>query len=274
MRTASQTPSHEHSDRYTHGYERPVLAAHATRTAQTSAGYLLPHLRPGMSLLDVGCGPASITLDLAQRLRPGRVLGVDTSAQALAAARAEAARRGDSTTSFEQADAYSLPCADGSFDVVHAHQVLQHLADPVAALREMARVAGSLVAVRDVEYRTMSFFPDLPGLQMWLDTYRQIARANDAEPDAGRYLKAWAHAAGLADTTVTVSAWCYADPDSVHWWSHSQAERVHGQAFTSEAIEAGRSAAEVEEMVQAWIDWGDSPDAYFTMTHTELLARV
>ncbi len=251
-----------------------MLAAHATRTAENSAGYLLPHLHPGMSLLDVGCGPAAITLDLAARLRPGQVVGVDTSAQVLAAARAEAARRGDDTTSFQQADVSSLPFDDGSFDVVHAHQVLQHLADPVAALREMARVAGSLVAVRDVEYRTMSFFPELPGLEMWLDTYRRIARSNAAEPDAGRYLKAWARAAGLDDVAVTVSSWCYADPVSVRWWSRSQAERVHGQTFTRQAIEAGRSAADVEEMVQAWIDWGDSPDAYFTMAHTEVIARV
>ncbi|MCI1747424.1 MAG: methyltransferase domain-containing protein [Acidipropionibacterium sp.] len=268
------TTSRHSDNRYTHGYEAPVLAAHATRTAESSAGYLLPHLRPGMSLLDVGCGPATITLDLASRLRPGRVIGVDASAQVLDAARAEAARRGDATTSFQQADATSLPFPDGSFDVVHAHQVLQHLADPVAALAEMARVAGSLVAVRDVEYRTMSWYPDVPGLGLWLDTYRQIARANNAEPDAGRYLKAWARAAGLTDLSVGVSAWTYADPASVGWWSHSQAARVHGEAFTRQAIEAGRSAADVEEMTQAWIDWGNSPDAYFTMAHTEVLGRV
>ncbi len=251
-----------------------MLAAHATRTAESSAGYLLPQLRPGMNLLDVGCGPATITLDLAERLRPGKVIGVDAATEALEAARAEAARRGDTTTTFQVADISALPFADGSFDVVHAHQVLQHLQDPVAALAEMARVSGSLVAVRDVEYRTMSWYPEVPGLEFWLDTYRRIAHANDAEPDAGRYLKAWAHAAGLDDVTVTATAWTYADPVSVHWWSRSQAARVHGEAFTRQAVEAGCSAADVEEMTQAWIDWGDSPDAYFAMVHTELLARI
>lgn len=259
---------------YTHGHSAPVLAAHATRSAATSAGYLLPELEPGMSLLDIGCGPGTVALDLAERVRPGRVVGVDPSLEALEAARDEASRRGDRTTDFMAADVAELPFADASFDVVHAHQVLQHLQDPVGALREMARVSASLVAVRDVEYRTMSWYPDIPGLNMWLDTYRAIARANAAEPDAGRHLKSWARAAGLEDLQVTASTWCYTDPESVHWWSTSQAARVAGQTFTRQAVEIGRSRADVEEMRRAWLDWGASPDAYFAMVHTELLARV
>ncbi len=267
--------SHSYTESgYTHGHSAPVLAAHSTRTAADSAGYLLPELHPGMSLLDIGCGPGTVTLDLAGRLHPGRVVGIDPSAEALEAARDEAARRGDTTTTFLAADVAALPFDDASFDVVHAHQVLQHLADPVGALAEMSRVARELVAVRDVEYRTMSWYPDLPGLDMWLETYRAIARGNGAEPDAGRHLKSWALAAGLEDLQVTASTWCYTDPESVHWWSTSQAARVAGQTFTRQAVEIGRSRADVEEMRRAWLDWGASPDAYFAMVHTELLARV
>ncbi|AXE38181.1 Demethylrebeccamycin-D-glucose O-methyltransferase [Acidipropionibacterium virtanenii] len=272
---AAVRSSHSYAESsYTHGHSAPVLNAHATRTATSSAHYLLGSLRPGMSLLDVGCGPGTVTLDLAERVRPGLVVGVDPSVEALEAARAEASRRADRTTTFMAADVVALPFEDGSFDVVHAHQVLQHLQDPVAALREMARVSASLVAVRDVEYRTMSWYPDLPGLDMWLDTYRGIARANGAEPDAGRHLKAWARAAGLENLRVTASTWCYCDPVSVRWWSSSQAARVSGATFTRQALSAGRSTADIEEMARAWIDWGRSPDAYFVMVHTELVAEV
>lgn len=125
---------------YSHGHDASVLDSHAARTAANSAAYLLPHLRDGLDLLDVGCGPGTITLDLAQAVGSGRVVGLDQVAAPLEGARAAAAARGDERTTFEVGDVYALPFEDDSFDVTHAHQVLQHVADPVAALREMARV--------------------------------------------------------------------------------------------------------------------------------------
>src|SRR3954466_12224776 len=123
---------------YTHGHGDEVLRAYRRRTAENSAGYLMRVLRPGLDLLDVGCGPGSITVDLAARVAPGRVLGVDVASAPLEQARGLAARAGVQAE-FRVGDVYALEADDDSFDVVHAHQVLQHLTDPVAALREMAR---------------------------------------------------------------------------------------------------------------------------------------
>ena len=95
--------------RYTHGHEPATLASHGRRTAESSCGYLLPVLAPGMRVLDVGCGPGTITLDLAQAVAPGEVVGIEPVPGPLAAARDEAARRGDTTTRFEQADVFALP---------------------------------------------------------------------------------------------------------------------------------------------------------------------
>src|SRR3954454_19712121 len=119
-------------DTYTHGHAEPVLQSHRWRTAENSAGYLLPSLRPGLDLLDVGCGPGTITVDLAALVAPGRVVGIDVSADPLAEARGLAERAGVDVT-FDVGDVYALAEPDDTFDVVHAHQVLQHLADPVAA---------------------------------------------------------------------------------------------------------------------------------------------
>ena len=119
--------------RYLHGHAPSVLASHTVRTAENSCSYLLPHLREGMRVLDIGCGPATITLDLAERVgASGQVTGIEPLAETLELGRAEAARRGDTRTRFEVGDVFALPYDDGSFDVVHAHQVLQHLTDPVA----------------------------------------------------------------------------------------------------------------------------------------------
>src|ERR1700754_4743938 len=115
---------------YTHGHHESVLRAHRWRTAENSAAYLLPALTPGARLLDVGCGPGTITADLAALV--GSVTAVETAPAALDAARAVAADRGVAIE-FAVEDVHALTFADDSFDVVHAHQVLQHVADPVAA---------------------------------------------------------------------------------------------------------------------------------------------
>ena len=77
-------------DTYTHGHHASVLRSHEWRTAENSAGYLLPHLRPGLELLDVGCGPGTITVDLALRVAPGRVVGIDPAAEVVERAAANA----------------------------------------------------------------------------------------------------------------------------------------------------------------------------------------
>ena len=261
---------------YTHGHHPSVLRSHTWRTAANSAAYLLPHLRPGLDLLDVGCGPGTITLDLAAVVAPGRTLGVDAAATVVEQARAAAAERGLNVT-FAVGDAYALDAADGTFDVVHAHQVLQHLADPVAALAEWARVTrpGGLVAARDADYAGMHWFPRDPMLDRWLELYRAAARANGGEPDAGRHVLAWAHAAGLSDVTPTASIWCYADEASRHWWGDLWAERVTSSALADQLTTAGLATApELAEIAAAFRAWSAHPDAWFVVPHGEVICRV
>lgn len=252
-----------------------MLASHGRRTAANSAGYLLPVLASGMSLLDVGCGPGTVTLDLAEHVAPGRVVGVENVDEPLAAARAEAERRGDTTTLFRRGDVYELPFADDSFDVVHAHQVLQHLTDPAAALREMARVCkpGGWLAARDADYAAMAWYPEVPALDRWRALYRAVARANGAEPDAARHFRAWARAAGLEEVRFTCSAWNYADPETCAWWGESQAVRYSGPTFAAQAAELGADAETLTDIAAGWRSWGASPDAWFGILNGELLAR-
>jgi 2-polyprenyl-3-methyl-5-hydroxy-6-metoxy-1,4-benzoquinol methylase len=263
-------------DTYTHGHAEPVLQSHRWRTAENSAGYLLPVLRPGLDLLDVGCGPGTITVDLAVRVAPGRVVGLDVSADPLPEARAAAERAGI-TVSFEVGDVYALEADDDSFDVVHAHQVLQHLTDPVAALREMARVCrpGGVVAVRDVDYGAFVTFPADPGLDRWLEVYYAVARRNAAEPDAGRRLLSWAHAAGLREVTATTSSWCYASPAEREWWGSSWAGRATSSAFAEQAVAYGlATTGELDDIAAAWRRWRDADDGWLGMLHGELLIRL
>ena len=119
-------------DVYTHGHHESVVRAHASRTAENSAAFVIPHLTPGTSVLDVGCGPGSITCDFAGLVAPAQVIGLDRSADIVAQARELAKDRGVENVEFRTGNIYDLEFEDESFDLVHAHQVLQHLTDPVA----------------------------------------------------------------------------------------------------------------------------------------------
>jgi SAM-dependent methyltransferase len=257
---------------YTHGHHESVLRSHRWRTAANSAGYLLGHLRSGDHLLDVGAGPGTITADLARLV--GRVTATEVGPQELALT-AEGTRGLD--VELRVADVHALPFEDATFDVAHAHQVLQHVADPVAALREMARVTrpGGLVAARDGDYGGFIWWPRLPGLDDWLGLYHQAARANGGEPDAGRRLLGWAQAAGLTDITATASVWCFATPQDRAWWGGSWAERMTESALARQLIDQRLAThADLHRIQAAWLEWADAPDAWFAAPNAEILARL
>lgn len=265
------------NDPYLHGHHDSVLRSHRWRTAENSAGYLLPHLAATAQVLDVGCGPGTITAGLAALAGRGRVAGIDAASDVLITAREEARRRGLSNVSFEVGDVYSLSFGDGSFDVVHAHQVLQHLSDPVAALAEMRRVCrdGGVLAVRDADYGGMTWFPHDPELAEWRSLYQQVARALHGEPDAGRRLYGWARAAGLTDAEPTASAWCYALPPDRAWWGESWAQRLTESPFGDRAVEHGLATrADLARLAAAWRRWSACEDGWFLVPHGEILCRI
>lgn len=260
---------------YTHGHHESVLRSHRSRTAQSSAAHLLPLLKPTDHLLDVGAGPGTITADLAGIV--ARVTATEIGPEELGITRATAAARGVSNIEFAVADVHALEFADASFDVTHAHQVLQHVADPVRALRELARVTGpgGVVAVRDADYSGFCWWPRLPGLDAWLDLYRAAARENGGEPDAGRRLLSWAHAAGLTDVTATSSTWCYATPADRAEWGGMWADRIVDSAIARQLVDSGRAtAAELREVAAAWTDWAADEDGWISIPHGELICRV
>ncbi|MGH9045231.1 MAG: class I SAM-dependent methyltransferase [Acidimicrobiales bacterium] len=259
---------------YTHGHHQSVLRAHGQRSAANSAAYLLPHLSPGMSVLDVGCGGGTITKDLAQVVSPGGVVALDRSQRALEVARECCS--GLANVAFEACDVLALPFGDASFDVVHAHQVLQHPADPVAAIDEMARVCKDegLIAARDGDYASMAWFPHYAELDRWIDLYRGTARACGGEPDAGRHLCSWAQAARCARIVTPASAWCFSTPEDRRLWAHTWAERVADSSLASHAVEFGLAdATELAWIAQGWRRWAEEPDGWFALTHGELLCR-
>jgi len=262
------------ADVYIHGHHPSVLKSHTWRTAENSAAYLLPELSPGMTLLDVGCGPGTITAGLAQRVAPGHVTAIDAVPEIIEKAATDFARPG---LAFTTGDVYALDFPDGSFDVVHAHQVLQHLADPLAALREMRRVTrpGGLIAARDGDYGAMVWYPDLPVLTEWRELYQRVARTAGGEPDSGRMLHAWARQAGLTDVRRSSSNWTYSTAGERQWWGSSWHDRATKSFFATQAIEQGLATPQdLRRIANGWLEWAAEEDGWFTIVNGEILARV
>lgn len=260
---------------YTHGHHESVLRSHNVRDIENSAGYLRAHLTAGTRLLDVGAGPGSITVDFAGVV--AHVTATEIDEAALSLSRELAAARGLTNLSFSVEDIHALSFADDSFDVVHAHQVLQHVGDPVQALREMRRVAvpGGVVAARDADYAGFLWFPVLPELDRWLALYQAAARANGGEPDAGRRLLSWARAAGFDDVTATASTWCYASPDEREWWGGMWADRILESALARQLVDSGMATnADLMDISDAWRRWADDGDGWFLVPHGEILCRA
>lgn len=245
-----------------HGHAKHV---HAARSASDSAAFLLPHLRPDMRLLDVGCGPGTITADLATHV--AHATGVDAAPQ-----------QPPSGVEFIQSDAESLPFEDNTFDVAFAAQALHHVPNPVSALQEMQRVVkpGGIIASREVDYGAMTWYPANQGISRWRAIFSVIAALSDMEPNAGRHLPTWFTHAGLTDLQVSSSTWTYASTEeretlATSWITRTQEDNYRQRA--SEALNEDPTEA-INSIVEGWNAWKDTPGALFLMPHVEVIATV
>ena len=271
--TPDQTPGA--SVPYTHGHADAVLRSHRWRTAENSAAYLVAHLTPGMTLLDVGSGPGTLTVDLATRVAPGLTVGVDLEPVVVAEAAAHAESKGVAVT-FVAGDVSGIEAPVGGFDVVHAHQVLQHVGDPVGVLRTMAALTadGGLVAARDADYPAMTWWPHEPLLDRWMTIYLNVARRNGANPDGGRQLLHWAQEAGLTDITYSTSTWTFASETDLNWWTELWADRIVGSRLADQAVAYGLSTREeLADISAVWRTWAQRPGAVFVVLNGEVTGR-
>jgi ubiquinone/menaquinone biosynthesis C-methylase UbiE len=264
------------AETYTHGHHASVVGQHQRRTAEEAAAFLLPRLNTGDRVLDFGCGPGTITTGLARAVAPGSVVGLDIVHAVLALARDHVAEQQSVNTLLTQGSVYELPFADATFAAAYAHQVLQHLADPVLALREARRVVrpGGLVAVRDADYATMVWWPREPRMERWLELYHAVATRNGGEADAGRRIPSWLREAGFEEVETTTETWHFDDRDSILQWGDSWAERLTRSALAQQAVDYGLATVEeLAEIAVGWRDWARQPDAFFTFIHVAGLAR-
>jgi ubiquinone/menaquinone biosynthesis C-methylase UbiE len=235
--------------------------AHSRRTAERNAAFLLPHLRPGMRLLDAGCGPGSITIGLARAVAHGEVVGVDASAEAIDAARERASAEGCDNARFEVADVCKLPYGDATFDAAFAHALLQHLPWPLDALTEIRRVLkpGGIIGVADADFDGALLAPESEALSLGNDIMRRMRR----NPHAGKNLRGLLHNAGFVRTEASATAGARGDAASAKWDGEWNARYFEAEPMIAHVESRGWATREqMTEIAAAWRAWADDPGAF------------
>ena len=241
--------------------------AHARRTAARNAEFFLPHLRPGMRLLDAGCGAGSITIGLAEAVADGEAIGIDASAEAIESARATASSLGRNSLRFEVADIGALPFEDASFDAVFCHAVLQHLHEPLGALLELRRVMrpGAVIGVADADLDGSLIAPADPALDAAGRLLHQLrGRTTGGDLRVGKRLRGLLHDAGFDRVTASVRADSDGDAESVRRTGAFWSAYYRAPELREYAIELGLATeAELNAMSEAWLRWSESPGAFW-----------
>ena len=264
-------------EQYTHGYGN-ISEGMATRSVGRQAAFLLPYLNSGMSLLDCGCGPGTITLGLAEAVAPGEVVGIDIGPSEIEQAKAFASEQGVTNIRFEVANSYELPFPDSKFDAVFAHTLLEHLAKPGTALAEMHRVLkpGGVIGVRDSDWGGVIINPHDEAVVEFFRVREQVWRSNGGNSRLGRQLAVMLLANGFNSVQATASYNIYgnfenAEPlgeiENIGEFFANYAERPHFMERAQERAYA--NAEELERFAKALRAWGDHPDLLWAYSNFE-----
>ena len=143
---------------------------------------LKAHLHPDAKVLDVGCGPGTVTVGVAAAVAEGSVTGVDFAEQSIVSAQRLAEELKLANAHFRVMNAYDLQFADGSFDLTYSHNLLTWLSDPLKALHEQKRVTrrGGKVIAGVGDYGTTLIYPPCPAVEKIINA---LVYLNDpAEP--------------------------------------------------------------------------------------------
>jgi ubiquinone/menaquinone biosynthesis C-methylase UbiE len=264
------TSQHERA----HGVTPALNQDYAARTADQQAAFVLPYLRPGMNLLDVGCGPGTITLGLAQLVAPGRVTGIDHDATHVQAARAQAVQEEIANVSFQMGNALSLPFEDGIFDAAFENDMLTHLPqDALRAASEVYRVLkpGGFFAARDVDAEAVVWGNLVEPLKQLDELMIVWQQSRGSDITLGKRLPAILRQAGFTNTFKSVSADTKGNPEATRSHAEITVSLLDGP-FGRDIVKNGwADRATVKRLKESIREWGNHPDAFFANVHVEVL---
>ena len=270
------TSQDQSTQNYTMGYSEEFLQMLERRNAGNSAAYLLPLLEPGMKLLDLGCGPGTITMGLAEAVNPGKVHGIDMEESQILLAQAAAEASKHTNAIFHVGNALSLPFEDDTFDVVHAHAVIMHIPDTVGAVAEARRVLkpGGIFASRDLIGESTFFEPWPEGLREAWVTFNQLMRGNGAHPEIGKEMKGVMLEGGFCDIRCSASFDSYGTPADLDFFYGFIIDWFFSEQIIETVSGLGIATRERFDFWRRELDhWRESPSAFGALAFGECVGR-
>jgi len=262
-------------EQYTMGYGPAATAIMAVRTAQSHAAFFLPKLKPGMSVLDCGCGPGTITIGFAEIVAPGEVVGTEIEDSQVALARENASNQKVSNARFELANIYALPFESASFDAVFISAVMSNLREPVRGLREAYRVLkpGGVIGIKEFDHGGDLFYPVEAALKQYNECYWRLRGENGHDPESGRKVGAFLLEAGFRDVTMSACYESMADPKDLRRIAEAFAGLLSegwGEAFTNRGW---ASPENIREMSDAWLRFPSAHGSFYAGAWCEVVAQ-
>lgn len=241
----------------------------ANRTANSHAAFFQAYLRAGMQVLDLGCGPGTITLGFAGIVNPGTVTGVDRESSQVEIAQQNAAQQAIANVRFQVANIYQLPFPDNCFDAVFAHAVMEHLQQPLSALQELHRVLkpGGVIGLRSPDWGGFIIAAANPELEKAISYYKLLQQRNGGNPYVGRQLKSLLRQAEFTQIEASASYECY---ESLSAIAEYLALRIEDSATVDRAVEEGWvDERSLQTMSRALREWSQNPDGLFAQAWCE-----
>lgn len=244
-----------------------------SRRASRQAAFFLPYLRSGMMLLDAGCGPGSITVDLAEIVAPAQVFGVDINEKHIKLATQYAQWRKVKNAYFKPGDITQLAFPDESFDAVFVHGVLEYL-NAERAFSEIYRVlkSGGMVGARHGDFGGFLIYPEHPEIIASFEAMSKFLTLTGGDPHCGRNQFAAMRKVGFINLKVSASYDC--------WTETREAAREAAEMM----INVGRDMAEAgnalglagqsgpEETTSVIRAWGEDENAFAAEAWGEAVA--
>ena len=261
---------------YTMGFSDEMLESLSRFSAEVNAAYLMPYLRPGLRILDFGCGPGVISVGLARAVDPGEFHGIDMEPSQIDLARSTAAAYRQDNAVFHVADVTNLPFTDGFFDVAHCHNVLMHVPDTGAVLAEVKRVLkpGGIIGCREMICGSSFTHPDFGVLRHAWDMFQDLLEADDGHPQMGKELKKHVLAAGFENLRATTSFHSYSSPADVAFIHAFANQWFLSPEITEAAIKYGASTPELCDQIRdAYDRWRNHAGAICAVAFGEAVAN-
>ncbi len=159
----------------------------------------------GSRVLEAGCGVGAQTVTLAGKNPGAAITSVDISAGSIAEARGKIRKAGYTNVVFEQGDIFHLPFEPGSFDHIFVCFVLEHLAQPIKALRSLESFlkTGGTITVIEGDHGSAYFHPDNESVRKAIQCQVELQKRAGGNANIGRELYPLLQAAGFSSTVVS-----------------------------------------------------------------------